>query len=131
MIKRKWEQFLSLEAEIEKELRALAKKNVSEIVDGASGVKTEFIPGDFIDSVHAMSSLEGAAPASTKDVKTSPTANETSDESVLDSNKNEIGIAKDEDIRNSQRRRLLVTNLVLLTLTRSSLEKWGTYLSEK
>ena len=48
-----------------------------------------------ICNVPAMSSREGAAPVSTEDVETLPTANKTRDESVSDSNKNEFGIAKD------------------------------------
>ena len=48
LIKGKWNQFLSLEAEIEKELMSLEKKNVSKMVDESSEIKAELTVNDFI-----------------------------------------------------------------------------------
>ena len=61
----------------------LEQKNVSEVAEEPSEVKTELTVNDLVSSVPAISSHGGAVPVDTEEVETSPTANRTSDESVF------------------------------------------------
>ena len=68
LIKKQWEQFLSLEAEIEKKLSVIEQKNVSGLEADPSEKKCVVTCNDLISSVPATSSVKGNTIASNKEI---------------------------------------------------------------